>query len=276
MKRFFLFIFLFILLIQFACDLDHGLSPQPGKLQVEVTFKGDPPKDTQGVYLIVAPQFPPHAINELFQSPNSLPTNQDTVMTEIDLPYGEYEACGLWWYSKDTRSNLADILDMPFDLMTGRPIGFTLSPEQPVVQRTLRVYWDYMLRDATIKGTVHFTGNFPENTDVVAIAAYMPRPRTTVHYLVYLKAIDITVETGVKEHHFTLPVPSGSIEYIAVFWLPEKSPLYEIQIISEYMDPDDPEKPGRLLLDPEETEEDIDIFVDWDHIDPIYPAEVGQ
>ena len=258
---------------QFACEMDHGLAPLPGKLQVEVAFTGTPPEDTQGVYLIVAPEFPPHAINELLQSPNSLPVNQDTVLTEIDLPYGDYEAFGLWWYSKDTRSNLADILTMPFSGITGEPLGFTISPEEPLLHRSLRVNWKYMYRDASLRGTIHFEGDFPENTDVTAIAAYSSEPHSPVHYLVYLKAIDISIESGIKKYDYILPVANGRIGYIAVFWLPENAPLYDIQIVSEYMDPEDSEKIGKLVLSPDEIVENIDLTVNWNDFKRIFQAE---
>ncbi|MFC1569800.1 hypothetical protein ACFL4L_06160 [bacterium] len=273
MKRLCFLIVLLIFISQFGCEVDHGIAPLPGKLQVEVAFRGTPPEDTQGVYLIVAPQFPPHAINELLQSPNSLPTNQDTVITEIDLPYGEYEAFGLWWYSSDTRSNLADILTMPFSGITGEPLGFTISPEEPVLQRRLRANWSYMYRDASIRGTVYFEGQFPENTDVTAIAAYSAQPQSAVHYLVWLKSIDITIETGVKKHDFVLPVANGAVGYIAVFWLPENAPLYDIQIVSEYMDPENSSEIGKLVLSPDEIVEGIEVTVDWNTIKPVFPTE---
>ena len=80
----------------YQCDVDHGLAPLPGKLALTVHFINEAPSNTQGIYLMVAPEFPPHAINELYNSPNSLPIDRDSVYTEIVLPYGHYEACLLY------------------------------------------------------------------------------------------------------------------------------------------------------------------------------------
>ncbi len=268
MKRVWLFILTTILILQSGCDVDHGLAPLPGKLNARVAFRGTPPEDTQGVYLIVAPEFPPHAINELFQSPNSLPTGQDTVWTEIDLPYGHYEAFGLWWYSKDTRSNLADILSLPFDGVTQTPIGFDLTPDQPVVTKELNANWNNMNRDASLKGTVHFEGEFPLNTDIVAIAAFTNQPSTMLQYLVWMKSIDITIEPGEKNHQFTLPIKSGFIGYIAVFWLAENAALTDVQIVAEARDPDDETKLWKKTVAADETIENIEITVDWETVKP--------
>lgn len=262
------------ILSQSACDVDHGLAPLPGTMRARVAFRGEPPEDTQGVYLIVAPEFPPHAINELFQSPNSLPTDQDTVWTEIDLPYGRYEAFGLWWYSEDTRSNLADILAMPFDGMTGEPLGFTLSPEQPFIERQLNANWSNMDRDASVRGTVYFEGEFPENTDVTAVAAFIQQPQSVVQYLVWLKSIDMTVKTGVRKHDFVLPLKNGYVGYIAIFWLAEKMPLYDVQIVGEARDPVNTDALWKKVVKPDSTLSGVEIFVNWDQVKPALPGEM--
>ena len=119
-----IFILLTALAVAFVgCSSDHGIAPLPGKLGVDVIFINSKiPENTQGIYLFVAPEFPPHAINELYLIPNSLPFweidrnageyARDTIYTEIDLPYGHYEAIGLWWYNKETISNLADVFTL--------------------------------------------------------------------------------------------------------------------------------------------------------------------
>jgi len=84
------------------CSIDHGIAPLPGKIVTTIYFRGTPPVNTQGIYLIVAPEFPPHAINELYHSPNSLPIDKDTVYMEMELPYGHYDAVSLWWYNTET------------------------------------------------------------------------------------------------------------------------------------------------------------------------------
>ena len=255
-----------LLLITLSCSVDHGIEPLPGKLEVKVIFYGDPPPTTEGVYLIVAPEFPPHAINELYQSPNSLPLGVDTVYTEMALPYGHYDALALWWYNRNTKSNLADILALPLDPDNSLvPKGFDISSNQPLVQRTLYADWSRMHRDSEIKGTLTFNGPFPPNTLAVAVAAFFAEPKEGMHFLVWLKSIDFSVDSNPYE--YTLPVTRGSVGYIGVFFLAERAALTDFKTIGVYMDPNNPDKPGKLSLKSGETLTGIDIDADWGLLD---------
>ncbi len=254
-----------VLIVLIACSVDHGIAPLPGRLQVDVSFRGEAPPNTQGVYLIVAPQFPPHAINELYQVPNSLPLDQKSVTTFIDLPYGHYDAFALWWYSKDTKSNLADMLAMPLDYTNYYlPMGFDITRENPVVKKSLIADWNSVNRDATLKGTVRFNAPFPANTLAVAVAAFKFIPEAPVHFLIYLKSIDF----GVNEnpYDFVLPVRRGTTGYIAVYWLPENAALMDFKRIGLYSEPGAPDQPASVSLASGETLGGIDIEADWEKI----------
>ncbi len=260
----------FLLLITFfsaiTCDLDYGLTPLPGKIEVTVIFRGTPPENTQGVYLVVAPTFPPHAINELFHSPNSLPVEigLDTVHTEIVLPFGKYESISLWWYSRETKSNLADIMAMPLDASNLMPLGFELSANNPVFQINLHADWKKVDRDAAIEGTIYFNGPFPKTTLATAIAAYSREPDKNIEYLLYLKSIDFSVEGN--PYHYKLPVRHGTIKYLAVFWLEENANLTDFEVIGFYQDQNNPGTPVKIRLEENETAKGIDIYADWSKI----------
>ncbi len=263
-QRLIIFFWLLILfaVIILCCSYDHGIAPLPGKLAATIYFRNTAPANTQGIYLVVAPKFPPHAINELFHSPNSLPIDQDTVYTEMELPFGRYEAISLWWYNTETKSNLADVLAMPLDPENDfLPLGFDLTPEQPVYKIDLYCNWQRVDRDATIEGTVYFNGPFPDNTLVTAIAAYLYKPEANVHYLLWLKSIDFSVDDN--PYHFRLPVRHGTVRYIAVFWLPEHAALTDFITVGIYEDPTNPGQPGQLSIKANETISNIDINADW-------------
>ncbi len=246
------------------CNVDHGLAPLPGTLNLTVYFRNTPPKYTQGIYLMVAPKFPPHAINEVYHSPNSLPIDQDTVRHQLALPYGHYDALALWWYSKNVESNLADVLAIPIDMTTGlKPLGFDITPEQPVVNIELIANWSKVDRDAAIEGTVRFSGPFPENTNIVAVAAFKSKPTGDLDYLIQLKSLDFSIKMNQNPYRYRLPVRSGSVGYVAVFWLPEHAGLNEFSIAGEYLNPDDSTRLGSLRLKPGETAKNVDIYVDW-------------
>ena len=244
------------------CHCDHGIGPVPGILGIDVIFiNEDIPEETEGVYLFVAPVFPPHAINELFLSPNSIPLDHDRVYTEIDLPYGHYEAIGLWWYSTETNSNLADVFTLKLD-NEFLPYEFDLTPEAPYHRTTLPANLNRVDRDASIEGTIYFNGPFPPNTLVTTIAAYIQKPVEKPEYLIYLKSMDFSIDEN--PYHYQLPVSSkGTIKYLVVFWLSDRSGLDDFRTIGYYEDPDNPGQPGAIRLQENQIITGIDIDADW-------------
>lgn len=263
----FLLFIISVFISLFYCDGDHGLAPLPGRLNLSVYFRNEPPENTQGIYLMVSPQFPPHAINEVYHSPNSLPINQDTVFHHIDLPYGHFDAIALWWYSTETESNLADVLAIPIDFTTGlKPLGFDITPQNPVANIEIVANWRKVDRDAAIEGTIYFNGSFPEDTQIVAVAAFANQPQSDVDYLIQLKSIDFSIGEKDIPYHYRLPVRSGSVNYIAVYWLRERASLGDFIAVGEYKDPDDPAIPGRLRLKADDVAKNVDIYVDWTNL----------
>ena len=275
MKKFYIY-FLFLLLLA-ACSDDHGLAPLPGKLGVDVIFINSKiPENTQGIYLFVAPTFPPHAINEIYLLPNSLPFQEidrdvdanmrDTLYTEIDLPYGHYEAIGLWWYNTETESNLADVftLKLGSDFM---PVPIDITPEQPFVHTDLWANLSRMERNSFIEGTINFNGPFPENTMATAIAAYFKKPDKEIEYLVYLLSMDFSIDQN--PYHFKLPVPTRfrTIDYLVVLWLSERSGLDDFKTIGYYRDPANPDQPGQVKIVPDGTVSGFNIQADWSLIE---------
>lgn len=271
------FIWLFylttVIIFSSRCTDDHGVAPLPGNLAVDVIFINNKiPTDTQGIYLFVAPTFPPHAINEMFLSPNSLPFKKllqntqegarDTIHTEMNLPYGHYEAIGLWWYNKRTESNLADVFTLKIgqDLL---PVPLDITPEKPFVQTDLWANLSRVERDASIEGTITFNGPFPENTLATAVAVYFRKPTKKVEYLVYLISMDFSIDEN--PYHFVLPVSSRykKIDYLAVFWLAERSGLDDFRTIGFYRDPQNPDQPGVVKIKANSAATGYDIQADW-------------
>ncbi len=259
-----------------SCQVDHGLAPLPGMVRARVLFYGGPPpKNTEGIYLVVAPKFPPRAINELYHSPNSLPFKwdavRDTMVTEMALPYGHYDAISLWWYNTETKSNLADILALPLDASNNLlPLGFDITKEQPVFDIDLRANWSRVDRDASIEGTIYFNGPFPANTLATAVAAYVRKPEANVEFLTMLKSIDFSVgpesdkyDAQNNVYHYVLPVRHGTVAYVAVFWLPEGASLTDFWVLGIYEDPNAPGNPGSMSLRAGEAKKGVDIYVDW-------------
>lgn len=247
-----------------GCSGDHGLAPQPGRLTVDVIFRGTPPPTTQGIYLIVAPQFPPHAINELYHSSNSLPVDQANVRTVIDLPLGHYDAISLWWYSNETKSNLADVLALSTVLdSTGhiKPLGFDLTKKDPGAYTKLYADWKKVNRDASIEGTIRFDGPFPKNTLATAVAAYSFKPDSPFEYLVYMSSVDFSI--GSNPYKYKLPVRAGTISYVVVLWLPDRSGMASFRELGYLQDAAAPGVPLKIKLKAGETRSGLDIFAQW-------------
>jgi hypothetical protein len=272
-KSFWLLALPTIIILASRCSDDHGVAPLPGNLALDVIFINNKiPTDTQGIYLFVAPTFPPHAINEMFLSPNSLPFKKllnnvqegarDTLYTEMNLPYGHYEAIGLWWYNKNTESNLADVFTLKIgqDLL---PVPLDITPEKPFVHTDLWANLTRVERDASIEGTITFNGPFPENTLATAVAAYFRKPDKKVEYLVFLVSMDFSIDEN--PYHFVLPVSSRykKIDYLAVFWLAERSGLDDFRTIGFYRDPNNSDLPGSIKIKANSASTKIDIQANW-------------
>lgn len=258
---------IFLLVLISKCSTDHGIAPLPGKIVATIYFRGIPPANTQGIYLVVAPEFPPHAINELYHSPNSLPIDKDTVYAEMELPYGHYDAVSLWWYNIETESNLADVLALPLDPGNNlMPLSFDISAENPVYEIELYANWSRVDRDATIEGTIYFNGPFPENTHITAVAAYQYEPTENIHYLLWLKSMDYSIDKN--PYHYRLPVRHGNIDYLAVFWLPERADLTDFRTIGVFKNPNIPNEIGKLRVPADTIIKNIDIYADWSLINP--------
>jgi hypothetical protein len=258
---------LLLILIIVYCEYDHGIAPLPGTVEATIIFRNEPPEDTEGIYLVVAPKFPPHAINELFHSPNSLPTDQDTVVTTMELPYGHYEAVSLWFYSTRTESNLADILAIPLDPENNYlPLNFDITKEEPVFKTKMYANWQRVNRDAAIEGTIYFNGPFPENTLITAIIAYLYEPEESIEFLLWMRSIDFSIDDN--PYQYRLPVRHGTIRHLAVYWLAEHAALTDFQVVGFYEDPNNPGQSGELRISAGETISNIDINADWSLIKP--------
>ncbi|HPM59178.1 MAG TPA: hypothetical protein PLN72_06350 [bacterium] len=277
MVKRYVFTTLLAALLVMGCSSDHGLAPQPGRLVVDAFFRGTPPPTTQGIYLIVAPQFPPHAINELYHSSNSLPIGRDSVRAVIDLPYGHYDAISLWWYSTETKSNLADVLSLPIVQDSGglwQPMSFDLTRSNPSGYVRLYPDWNKVNRDASLEGTITFSGPFPKNTLATAIAAYAYEPKSNIEYLTYMKSIDFSV--GTSPYKYKLPIRSGTVNYVVVLWLPERSSLTGFTELGFYQDPAAPGVPAKLRIKAGETRTGLDIRADWSKAEQAVWSTAGK
>jgi hypothetical protein len=260
-----------------ACSVDHGLEPIRSKIGGTVTFLGDAnPSNTDEVRVAVIKQFPPRDITELTFS-DMIFGNSDKPNTvrpwEIFLAPGSYQIVAVIWKAHNQSWNISDIIGMH----GGMFIGDQLVPPYPFptivladagsVIDTLNITANLnrVNRDATIEGTVTFTGDWPKNTGVIGIGAFteIPQRGNVLDYLIKNVALDYSIATFVDHADYRLRVrKTDAIRYMAVMWIADSYDFNSITDVGAYRNPADPSVPGTIDAS-SGSATGIDIAVDF-------------
>ncbi len=266
-------LWLCILLTYLHCNIDHGLEPIQSKIGGKIFFQGDVPPRTDEVRVAVIKDFPPRAINELFFS-DQITVAEDTVAWETYMPSGRYAAVVVVWKEKKQSWNLSDIIGLyggtfVGDMLIPTYLPVTIPDETSVIDTVdIQANLNRVNRDAAIEGTVTFTGQWPENTGIVGIGAFVdtPEPGNLIDYFLKNVALDYTVPPFVPEFTYRLRVASsfGTLKYISVLWIDASFDLTSIKDIGFYRDPENPDLPGSVPLTYNMTTSGIDITVNFD------------
>jgi hypothetical protein len=258
--------FLLLLFLPLACQYDHGIDPVFSKIAGRVIFVGEMPQNTDQVRVAVAVNFPPTDISELLTS-EPLPKGVDTVAYEILVPYGDYQAVGVIWKAKNESWSLTDILGIYSDVAGFLPKSVQITPENPVAD-SVDIIADYRLvtKGAHISGRITFLGDWPEETEIVAVAAFREEPRTILDLLnpENISGFGL-VPKGVPTYDYRIAVAPGTYKYIAVFWVQEirQGEFPRFAVIGVYEDAQEPGSPGAVTVELEETATGIDITADF-------------
>lgn len=252
-----------------GCSIDHGLDPDLGSIKGQIFFSNRSDKvlqETDEVRVAVAKSFPPSEFTELITSnPIDISTG-DTVDFELIVPFGTYEILGVVWKKKLEQWNLSDVLgyyQTGFDLL---PTPLVVTKEKAVVD-SVNLFADFQLviREASIRGVVHYQGEWPENTEIMGLGAFVNPPDPTNPFsLLAVSSAKIGTPIFVSSFVYTLPVSAGSYGYIGLFWKATNTPFTEIEYLGFYADPDSAQKPGTVDIEVGETIQGIDIFIDFD------------
>ena len=261
-----------IILTYLNCSIDHGLEPIHSKIGGKIFFQGDAPSGTDEIRVAVIKDFPPRAINELFFS-DQIPFAEDTVAWEIYMSPGRYAAVVVVWKEKRQSWNLSDIIGLHGgtfigDMLIPTYLPVTIPDEMSVIDDIdIQANLNRVNRDAAIEGTVTFTGEWPENTGIVGIGAFVdiPEPGNLIDYFFKNVALDYTVPPFVPEYTYRLRVAStlGTLGYISVIWIDKTFDLTSIKDIGFYRDPENPDLPGSVPLAQNATSGGIDITVNF-------------
>jgi hypothetical protein len=269
---------IFFLLLQSACEIDHGLEPIRSKIGGMVTFKGDKNPDlTDEVRVALVKKFPPKEINELLFSEIIL-NNSDRLPVEprhweIYVAPGSYEIAAVIWKANNQSWNISDVIGIYGGAIVGDqvippfPFKPIVIPESGAIIDTINIETNLnkVNRDATVEGTISFVGQWPSNTGIVAIGAFtdIPAPNNIFDYLLKNVALDYSVPIKVPQAEYRLRIRStDALKYMAVVWIADTYDFNTIRDIGYFRDPADTSKPGTVTPKPGATT-GIDITVDF-------------
>lgn len=263
--------FLFVLcFLGTLCSIDQGIDPQlvVPTIKGKVFFEGEKPENTDWVVVVASRDFPPADVVELAQTQSSyLNLSSDSSEYEIQLPgFGNYAAVGAVWKGKGDQFTLSDVLGIygttsiagiPF------PDAVAVTPESPVVE-DINFIADFsrVNRGAAIRGRIHYSGSWPDNTEFMAVAAFKTRPQSLLDFF-NVSAINISLPFHVDFYDYKLAAPPGTYRYIVVLWKGKGTSLFEFKELNFFETEPGSGVPEPLTIAKGDTARGIDIFVDF-------------
>ncbi len=256
--------------LNLSCRLDHGLEARliAPTIRGRVYFEGEKPPNTEWVVVVASRDFPPSDILELAQSQSSfLDLRGDSADYEILLPaFGTYAAVGAVWKGKGEPLALSDVLGIYGVSLAGGfslPDSVRVTPAHPMADSiNFTADFSRVNRGAVIRGRIHYTGPWPENTEFMAIAAYKRRPQNLLDYL-DVAAINVGLPHNVETYDYRLPTPPGTYGYVVVLWKGRGTSLLEFEEVGFYETEPGSGKPGSVTVALGDTLRHVDVFVDF-------------
>ena len=258
-----------------SCSIDHGIDPilQMPTIRGKVFFKGSKPENTEWVVVVASRDFPPADLVALSQSQsNFLNIKADsTADYEIILPnFGSYAAVGAVWKGKGEPLALSDVLGIYEVTVTQGffiPDTVTVTRENPVAD-SINIAADFsrVNRGAAILGRINYSGDWPENTEIMGIAAFNKKPKTLLEFL-NVSAINISLPIKVPNHDYKLNTPPGTYEYLVLLWLAKGADFTDFKEIGFHETEPGSGIPDTVTVAKGDTARGIDIFVDFSKID---------
>ena len=252
----------------------EGLKPIPW-IEGKIYFEGKRPSHTGEVIIVVAPDFPPHEWTDIIKSA-PLPYDSTVVDYQLPLNYGSYAVTAILWkpkgeeWSFETISNILGVYTKPNIF---RPLEVTINQQDKFIPNIdIEADFGLIRYGSFIKGEITYTGNFPENTDMIILASFPMEPESTIDYLFAL-GWDLTIPITEKNFHpykFLLNVSGNSFhKYVALFWKEEKGSPYDFKRIAEFELPDTPNmfnREGTFLYEDDTLE--VNLKADFTRVNP--------
>lgn len=256
-----------------SCDIDHGLKPPETRISGYVIFDGPPPPPSVAeVRVVAAKRFPPVNLtsdvifsNQLKFNRDPSRTRPDTVAFEIITAPGSYPATGALWREGGQAWELTNVLGIYTDPLQLAPKVITIDEQNPVFDDVvIESNWQLANRNAFIEGEITFRGEWPQNTELLALAVFpiVPNPQNPLQFLT-LQALDIAIPTfSSTPFRYRTRVPAGTHRFIAVFWKGRGSGLLDIRAIGFHRCAGDTLVPRAVVVADSTTASGSDIIVD--------------
>ncbi len=254
-----------------ACEIDHGLRPIETRILGKILFQNAPPPYAAEARVVATRRFPPENLTSDVVFSDPLPFRRDgdagqidTVRYELVVEAGEYPAVGVLWRRGGEEWNITNVLGIYTDPLQFAPRPVIIDEQQPVAENVdILADWELAYRDAYIEGNLYFVGDWPENTEILALGMFPIIPKSQIEFLT-IKALDITIPLFRNEpYHYRTPVASGTYPFIAVFWKGKGSAVFDIKAVGFYACPTDSTVPRSVQVASGETVTGVDIVVDF-------------
>lgn len=260
-----------VLLLATTCDFDTGLGLMESEISGDVIFINSNAKAdyVDAVRVVAVVNFPPEGLGDVIFS-NSVDISKNRAYYSIPAPIAEYTAIGAIWKRKGREWNYSNILGLygmdwanPFDVKM-EPVK--LTKQNPVADSIdIQADWSRTALDGIINGTVTFVGEWPENTEYLGIFVFsqIPDLQNYLSLLLTLKGYDIAVPKFKQQYNYSLPVYSGEIKWIGIAFKSSAISFEDTKILGFYRSPNDPSKPGAIIVEREGVVDDINFTCDF-------------
>ena len=252
-----------------TCSWDHGIDPQLGvpAIRGTITFKGEPPANTQWVVVVASRDFPPTDVIALSTSQsNHLDFNADSAQYEIEAPgLVSYAAIPVVWKAMGEPVIWSDVLGLYGASLSGGlsfPDTVHVTADAPVaIGIDFAADFAAVNRGAVLSVRISYEGSWPDNTELMGIAAYTEQPQSILDFI-SPAALNISLPTQVDEFDYRLATPSGKYRYVVVLWKARGTSIFAFKEIGVYETAPGSGVAGEVTVALGDTARGVDILVD--------------
>jgi len=268
-----IFVVVILILLIFACEIDHGLYPISYKITGKIHFfKGEPPENTDRIEIFALKEFPPQdPQNFLYLGRSGALDYQQgsSVSYEIQVSKTSYQLIGLLWKEKGEDWNLTGLMGFyTGGLQSFFPDSVAITKENPVAD-SVDIYanWDVVSKDAAVSGKITYQGDWPEDTQLLLLGIYPVKPTSDFSFILF-ENLDYTQPIFADSSSYRLPVNSGVYNYVVLYWVGKSiKNLSDLVEIGFYKETNNPHEPGRVAVSSNQEAENIDINVNFKDIE---------